>query len=99
MASLANPNGQLLIAEHDGVAIGTVRLDFSGDRCELSWTVAPEARGRGLGSLMVAGAVPAAGGKNVVAEIKRGNSASIRIAAKAGFRFFEERDGLQVWRR
>src|SRR2546426_7001581 len=55
-AILKNPNRQLCIAEEDGMPVGTVRadLDPSDGSHELSWTVSPKARGRGLGKEMVA---------------------------------------------
>src|SRR5690348_1550527 len=72
-SSLRNPDRKLLVAELDGEPVGTVRID--NDR-ELSWTVAPEARGRGIGGAMVAAVVfPGA-----VARIKRENLASQKIA-------------------
>ena len=53
-AALSNPRREIYIAEADGVPVGTVRVDREADACEVSWTVAQEARGRGVGSRMVA---------------------------------------------
>lgn len=88
-ASLANPDRTLLICEEDGVPVGTVRVD--GD--EMSWTVAPEARGRGLASIMIAMAGP----QGRTAEIKAENLASQRAARKAGFRLVRK-GPMQEWR-
>lgn len=80
-ATLANPARTLWIAE-DGGPVGTVRCDH-GEVSELSWTVAPEARGKGVGRRMVALAVAEVGGR-IRAEVKTGNHASARIAESAG---------------
>src|SRR5437879_8578358 len=52
-ASLTRPDRDLLIAERDGQALGTVRIDYLADSRELSWTVAPECRQQGIGKQMV----------------------------------------------
>lgn len=93
-ASLANPDRDLLIAELDGMPVGTVRID-RGDETEISWTVSPEHRGKGVAKYMVALASPSG---RAVARIKPANIASQKIAESVGFRLAEV-DGLQVWRR
>jgi len=98
---LSDPEITLYIAELDGVRVGTVRLERNrvpGGLCEISWTVAPGARGRGIGKKMVAGAVS---GLSVAAtaRIRHGNTASERIARAAGFRLEGEDDDATYWRR
>jgi RimJ/RimL family protein N-acetyltransferase len=90
-ASLGNPRRKLLIAEIER-PVGTVRIDY-GEETELSWTVAPDARGRRLGKAMVLAAVPEG---QVIAHIKHDNVASQRIAEAAGFRLARGGD-LQRW--
>src|ERR1044071_700613 len=51
--SLASRDRRLLVAEVDGEPIGTVRFDRQGAEWVMSWTVAPERRGQGLGGRMV----------------------------------------------
>ena len=80
-ASLGNDARRLYVAMLDGVPVGTIRADLS-DVTELSWTVAPQWRGRGVGTRMVA--LAAATHSPVRAEIKSANIASQRIAEKAG---------------
>lgn len=92
--SLASPDRELLIAEIDGVPVGTVRID-RGEEIELSWTVAPDQRGKGIGRYMVTMASPSG---PAVAKIKPANIASQKIAESAGFRLAGV-DGLQIWRR
>jgi RimJ/RimL family protein N-acetyltransferase len=79
-ARLARPEPNLYIAECDGLSIGTVRVD--GD--EISYTIAPDARGRGLGLAMLQKAKEMFG--QLRAEIYERNIASIKIAERAGMR-------------
>lgn len=84
-AALARPDRRLLVAEQEGEAVGTVRLDQGAEGCELSWTVAPAQRGRGVGKAIVAAATALAGPGALIARIKRGNAVSLRIAEACGF--------------
>jgi RimJ/RimL family protein N-acetyltransferase len=83
--SLASDIRLLYIAEHDGRAVGQVRLDRVTDGWEVSITVAPDARGSGHGVAMLR-AVDADVDDRIIARIKRGNTASIRCFEKAGYR-------------
>jgi RimJ/RimL family protein N-acetyltransferase len=87
-ATLADPLRQLFIVEEDGRPIGTVRVDQEANgSAELSWTVAPEARGRGMAKRMVRlVADEVSGARGVRAEVKAGNEASIKVAEAAGMR-------------
>jgi RimJ/RimL family protein N-acetyltransferase len=98
-SALQNPNRRLLIAEDEGGAVGTIRFDFVSGVWEISWTVAPEHRGKGVGAAIVQLALSGMTGERVFAEIKAANFASRRIAEKSGFRLQEDRAGLLVyWR-
>ena len=97
-SSLTRPEREIYIAESDGVPVGTVRVDRAPDAAEISWTVAPDARGRGLGSRMVAMAAASIPGA-IRAEIKPDNRASIRIAAAAGMQLEREDGGILHFRR
>jgi RimJ/RimL family protein N-acetyltransferase len=90
-ATLQNPRRALLIAETDR-PVGSVRIDW-GEPTELSWTVAPEARGQGVGRAMVSAAVPDG---MVIAHIKQENVGSQKIAEAAGFRLVHD-GALQRW--
>ena len=91
-ASLQNPDRQLFIAEsaeltgqEQLLTLGTVRADKSGETFELSWTVAPEERGKGWGRKMVAALIdqlPA--GVAYQAVVLNTNPVSQRIAAGLG---------------
>ena len=87
--ALTNPKRKLFIAEENGKAFGTVRADFSEEGCELSWTVAPEHRGKGFGKEMVRLAVIVLRPQRFFARIKRGNVASERIAESVGLALTE----------
>ncbi|WP_422924754.1 GNAT family N-acetyltransferase [Singulisphaera sp. PoT] len=96
-ATLANPRRDLRIAEWKGIPVGTVRIDLLDDGCELSWTVAPESRGKGIGKQMIKSAVEGLSGA-VFAEIKAGNIASSRMAEYAGMELISEKDGVLTYR-
>ena len=51
--SLENKNRQIYIAIEGSQPVGTVRSDCDKDIYLLSWSVSPDARGRGIGKLMV----------------------------------------------
>ncbi len=98
VATLDDPNRRLLIAEHRGVPVGTVRADLSAGVWELSWTTAPQARGRGLTKQMVA-LLSRQISDPIRAEVKVGNIASARIAEHAGMQLESEADGILHYRR
>lgn len=81
-ARLHNPLVHLWIAEEDGARIGTARVDSNG---ELTITVAPPQRGRGLGTKITVAVCALAEGR-VKASIDESNAAGITAAERAGFR-------------
>ncbi len=99
--TLKNPSRFLFVAEERGTPIGTVRADMSedGKEFELSWTVAPEERGKGIGKRMVSLILSEDFllGKKLKAEIKEKNIPSIKIAKSLGFQKEEVSDGLFMW--
>ena len=84
---LADPNTQLFIAEKNDIPVGTTRADFHEPQNDylLSWTIAPHARGKGIGKLMVKAMADRLNGR-IRAEIKSGNVASVKIAEFAGLK-------------
>jgi RimJ/RimL family protein N-acetyltransferase len=96
---LADVDTLLLIAEQDGKPVGTVRLDRdSPESAELSITIAPGARGRGLARPAIELGVERArrewGVTRVTARIRPENAASLRAFAAAGFETVREEGGL-----
>lgn len=83
---IANPLVRLWIAEHDGVAVGQLRIDSNG---ELSFSIDPAFRGHGHGEemvrLAVADANPATFGGHLKANAHLSNLASVRVLDAAGF--------------
>lgn len=94
--SLVNPNRRIMIALEGDEPVGTVRLDIEGLRREISWTVAPFARGRGLGALMVKRALETFD-KPIIARIKPENIASVKLALQVGFRKTDENPEMTEW--
>jgi RimJ/RimL family protein N-acetyltransferase len=81
--SLGSPPRTLRIVEKGGVPVGVVRADLVNGAHELSWTVAPAARGSGVGKWMVARFASEFPGP-LRAEVRKDNPASMRIAEFVG---------------
>jgi RimJ/RimL family protein N-acetyltransferase len=94
-ASLADPHRKLYVAMRDTEPVGTVRADFDAAHgaWQLSWTVAPQLRGLGLGQQMVTLAAEQIA-EPITAQVKLGNAASARIAQACGMQLQTERDGV-----
>jgi len=101
--SLASPARRLVIAQAEGCPVGQLRLDLeAGALAEVSITVAPDARGRGLAAAMLnALAEPAlaAGLTTLRAEINTGNARSLSAFKRAGYHGFAtvQRGGVALW--
>ena len=89
---LKSPTRILCIAECDGQAIGTVRADAREDGyTEISYTIAPNARGKGLSKPMVLRFVEQyIGGKQLAAVIKKGHGPSESVAKALSLKPFSE---------
>lgn len=96
---LADSTRALYVAESSGEAVGTVRSDFDGKVYELSWTVAPDWRGRGLGLGMVRALIATLPLKShYQAVVLHGNEASHRIALTLAMKVAERSDAGVVYR-
>lgn len=95
-AALANSKRQLRIAEQNGRPVGMVRIDFEdGDCAELSWVIAPEARGKGIAKRMVQFVADETSQICAIrAEIKAGNDASAKVAEAAGMQLSRQDGGV-----
>lgn len=96
---LHDPDSRLFIAEQDGIPVGTVRADRKADgMTEISWTVSPRFRNRGIARAMLDELFPILSGM-VCAEIKANNIASIKVAAHAGMLLVSEIGGVLRYQR
>lgn len=92
---LADPERLLLIAESDSIPCATVRFDDQGNGvAEVSVTVAPEFRGRGVGTeaLRQATALALQRWRIVLAHVKVENTASRKAFAGAGYEWVGEQE-------
>lgn len=94
--SLTNPARQLFIAQINDTAIGTVRVDSNADVKTISWTLAPEHRGKGLAKEMVKFLVDKLNG-SILAQILPDNIASIRVAEHAGLKYQRTENGIMYF--
>lgn len=92
---LDNPDRQLFIAFEGETPVGTVRADFSDsdNSYELSWTISPGQRGKGIGKKIVSLLAKKLNAR-LRAEVKKGNDASVKIAEAAGLSFKKEEAGV-----
>lgn len=100
---LATPDdARMWIGESDGVPIGVVRFERrTPDSVEVSITIAPEARGRGLARPLLEAGIAAArdafGPVKIDAYILPGNEASVRLFASAGFTLMAVSTDAEFW--
>lgn len=96
-AALTNPHRDIRIAELDGIPVGTIRVDDAGAYYELSWTIAPGARGQGTGKALLKATLSSLD-KPAYAEVKAGNPASQRMAEQAGMTLAREENSVFYYR-
>ncbi len=95
---ITNPDRILFVAEHEGVPAGTIRADKDTDGSyEISWTVAPLMRGKGIGKAMLRAACETLEG-NLTAQVKSENKASMSMAESVGFVLEKEQDDVLYYR-
>jgi RimJ/RimL family protein N-acetyltransferase len=95
---LKNQNIRLWIADLDSVPVGTIRAHYTGtDSCELSWTLAPEQRGKGLGKQLVLSGIGHVTAHKITAKVKDSNAASEAIVRSLGFSLERTIEGVGHW--
>jgi len=83
--SLLNPNRDIYILEDNNIPVGSIRSDITWDnQYILSWSVAPDQRGKGYGTKILEIYLQNKKGE-FVAEIKPENIMSIKMVEKNGF--------------
>lgn len=97
-STLSNPNIKLYIAYENEIPVGTIRADLVDNTYELSWTIAPGTRGKGVGKRMVL-LLTHELQLPIRAEVKIGNIASRKIAEYVGMKLIHQKDGIQYFER
>lgn len=87
---LRDPDRVLLIGVSEGSPIGMCRFDIDGDSAEVSINLDPVRRGQGLAVPLLSAGIEAlhdraANVKRLTAQVRAGNSASVRLFTRAGF--------------
>jgi len=88
--SLLNPYREIYILEDNLTPVGSIRLDnILLNEYTLSWSIAPNQRGKGYGNKILELLLQNKTGK-FIAEIKPENVASIKMVLKNGFKKINE---------
>jgi len=96
-AVLSHGDRTLYIVEIHNTPSATIRVDvISPTQSELSWTVAPNSRGQGLGRLIVQGVIAMQPDMEFIAQVKSDNTASLAIAQSAGMVKQSEENGVII---
>lgn len=95
--SLKNKNRKIYIVFNNNTTVGTTRVDIENKKNIISWTIAPSARGKGYGKLMVKSFVDMLNGE-IIAIIKENNTASIKIAEFAGLKLDSIKDNVLAYK-
>jgi RimJ/RimL family protein N-acetyltransferase len=90
---LDNESKKIYIAIENDIPVGTVRADYYSEYCKLSWTIAPEFRGKGIGKAMVKILADSIS-MPLKAEVKKDNIASVKIAEYIGLILEKEENGI-----
>ncbi|MCP3924031.1 MAG: GNAT family N-acetyltransferase [Desulfobacterales bacterium] len=96
--SLQMENRKIFIAVEEDTPVGVVRADFLDGEHELSWTVSPDFRDRGLGKKIVSLLVTSLS-LPVSAKVNKNNKASIKIAEYAGMKKKSKNGDMNLYRR
>jgi RimJ/RimL family protein N-acetyltransferase len=96
---MMSPNCDLLIAEVDSTPVGVARLDWDSSiaNCDLSFTVAPEHRGKGFGLEMLRLALKRLHNVRVCAEVRTSNVASLRIFSTLEFEVIDSQGEILMY--
>ena len=98
--SLESKTRTIFIAETQGQAVGTIRLDeLANKEIELSWTIGREFRGKGYGRMILDAVCRQNNHRKLLATIRSQNTASMAMAKNAGFSQKNELDGITYWQR
>jgi RimJ/RimL family protein N-acetyltransferase len=93
--TLADPKRNLFIlCDKKCNKLGQIRFDKKNDVADINVTINPNYRNQGIGSLALFKAshiyIHNFGGKQVIAKVKKDNTASLKAFQKAGFQIHED---------
>ena len=86
----------IYIVKIDNQNVGTVRVDKEEEGSVISWTVAPEHRGKGYAKKTVKKLIETLDGK-IIAVIKKSNIASIKVAEYCNMSILKEKKELRYY--
>lgn len=86
---------QMFILMCGGKEAGQIRLDWQGNVAEISYVIAPECRGMGLGSEILRLVEPYAAGKILRGRVRKGNAASAKCFEKNGYAMLDRERWLE----
>lgn len=96
---MKNPACQIFILLRDEKEAGQIRLDWKEDLAEISYVIASEYRGLGLGSEILKLVERYSRGKVLLGRVKKGNTASGRCFEKNGYEKREKSEWLEYWKK
>lgn len=97
--TLKNPNKHLFIALLDGTEIGVLRLDVTGKTAVVHVIIAPDLRGKGLGTKAISLLCKEGeklGMKELKARIRPDNEKSMFIFTKLGFELRSKGEAIEM---
>lgn len=94
---------EIYILEKEGMPIGQVRVEVTGEEAEISYALVKDARGHGHARWMLARLEHLLAGRNacleLVADVKQGNAASSHIFQSLCYEECEQKYGYQYRKR
>lgn len=101
-AKLDNSDVHMYILEDMGKPVGQVRIDVANNAGEISYSIAPNHRGRGYGKSIIALAEKEAQSipiKELEAVVKKDNVPSQQVFIKNGWNFIGEQGDLLIYKK
>ena len=86
-----------IVSDEYGIDIGYIRFEIEAEEAEISIALDPKSRGKGLGAAAIRSAsdtlINTGRVRTIVALIKPGNEASVRVFSKSGYDVVDGFDG------
>jgi len=98
--ALSNDKRELYIAEISNTPVATSRIDtLDQHHAEISWTVSPDYRGRGVGKILVQKSMRLKKNITFIAKIKKENAASFSIAKSVGMDLLYQKGSIVIFKK